>query len=260
MSAVLIKFVIRLGDPNFSGGPLFHRWLPRGIQDCIETQVAGGQLRLWFERRGYTEQGMVRFDFERREVDDSIVVKQGRLDAGPLFGMLNLDSVTSTTLDVLKRDVTGDAEYVSLGRTIIKSLHPVLARLVEHLRVRYGQYWLTPLEKWDSRYRSIGAICDDWNMGWSEDNGATWHRFKPDKSVRNYGPLERTKFNEYMTQSDWAALKASVEKGEELPLAAELVTNSHRLASELQLRHALVEACSMLFPNLFVLGSRHPKH
>jgi len=246
MPAVLIKFIIRLGEPNFSGGPLFHRWLPRGIQDSIETRVASGELRLWFERRGYTEKGMVRFDFRRNEVDDSILAKQGRLDAGPLFGTLTLQDVSGTALDVLRRDVTGDAEYLGFGKTIIKSLYLVLARVVEHLRIRYGQYWLTPLEKWDSRYRSIGAICEDWNMCWSEDNGTTWHPFKPDKSVRKYGPLDRTKFDEYMTQSDWAALKESVEKSNDPPLAAELVTNAHRLASEFQLRHALVEACSAL--------------
>jgi hypothetical protein len=117
---------------------------------------------------------------------------------------------------------------------------------VKHLRVRFGQHWLTPPEEWDSRYRSLGAVCDDWNMSWSDDNGQTWHRFKPDRSVRNYGPLARTPFGEYMIKSDWAALKTMVERGDDPPLAAELVTNSHRLVSQIELRHGLVEACSAL--------------
>lgn len=243
---VLIKFIVRLGDVNFSGGPLFHRWLPRGIQDCIETEVKVGHLQLWFERRGHTHAGMVQFTFERHEVDDTIVAKQGRLDAGPLFGMVKLENVASSLMNVLRRDLTGNAEYVTLGKNVIQSLYPMIERLLKHLRFQYGQHWLKPPDAWDSRSRSLGAVCDDWNMNWSEDNGKTWHRFKPNKSVRNYGALERTNFSEYMTQSDWAALKASVEKGRDPTLSAELVTNSHYLAAQLELRNAVVEACSAL--------------
>jgi hypothetical protein len=100
-AGVLIRFIIRLGDVNFGGGPLFHRWLPNGIQDSIQTQVEIGHLQLWFEKRGITDNGMVQFSFKRHEVDDKIVARQGRLDAGPLFGMLKLNDVTRTLMTAL---------------------------------------------------------------------------------------------------------------------------------------------------------------
>jgi hypothetical protein len=246
MACVLIRFIIRLGDVNFAGGPLFHRWLPRGIDDSIEANVEVGHLQLWFERRGYTENGMVRFSFERHDVEESIVKKQGRLDAGPLFGTLNVENVADNVMEGLRRDLTSDPACMEFGKRIVKSVYPVIERLAKHLRVQYGQHWLTPPEKWDSRYRSLGALCADWNMSWSEDDGQTWHPFKPDNSVRNYGPLEQTKFNEYLTQEDWLAVKSAVEKGDAPTLAAELAANSHRLISDLEMRHALVEACSAL--------------
>lgn len=246
MADLLIRFIIPLGnDADFGGGPSFHRWLPRGIEDAIETDVEFGHLQLWFERRGYTER-MVQFDFERHEVDPHIVPKQGRLDAGPLFGKLQLTKAPDDVIEVLRRDLTGDVRYVALGKSVVKSVHPIIERLLWLLRERYGQHWLKALEPWDSRRLSLGAICCDWNVSWSDDNGASWHAFKPDKSVRNYDAIEPTKFNEYLTQSDWFNLKTALEKGDNPSLATELVTNSHRLISDVELRHAVVEAVSAL--------------
>ncbi len=246
MLDLIIRFIIPLGnDANFGGGPSFHRWLPRGIEDAIETNVEVGHLQLWFERRGYTE-NIVQFDFERQEVDADLVSKQGRLDAGPLFGRLRLADVPNDVIDVLRRNLTGDANYVALGKSVVKSVHPIIERLLRLFRQRYGQHWLKVLGPWDSRRLSLGAICYDWNMSWSDDSGANWHPFKPDKMARKYDAEERTKFNEYLTQSDWLDLKTATEKGDYPSLATELVTNSHRMLSESQLRHAVVEAVSAL--------------
>jgi hypothetical protein len=45
MAGLLIKFAIRLGDSvDFSGGPLFHRWLPRGMEDAIELEPVSAIL------------------------------------------------------------------------------------------------------------------------------------------------------------------------------------------------------------------------
>jgi hypothetical protein len=246
MADLVIRFLIQMrDDASFGGGPSFHRWLPNGIEDAIGMNIEVGQLQLWFERRGYTE-GMVHFDFERHEVDPSIVPKQGRLDAGPLFGRLHLANVPRDVADALRQELIGDARYVAFGKSVVKSLHPVIERLIRLFRERYGQHWLKVLEPWDSRRLSLGAICLDWNMSWSDDGGANWHPFKPDKSVRSYEAIESTKFNEYLTQADWFDLKTAVEKGDDSSLATELVTNSHRLLSEAELRHAVVEAVSAL--------------
>jgi hypothetical protein len=246
MADLVIRFLIQMrDDASFGSGPSFHRWLPNGIEDAIGMNIEVGQLHLWFERRGYTEE-MVHFDFGRHEVDTSIVRKQGRLDAGPLFGRLHVANVPHDVADALRQEMTGDARYVAFGRSVVKSVHPIIERLIKLFRERYGQHWLKTLEPWDSRRLSLGAICSDWNMNWSDDNEASWHPFKPDKSVRSYDGIESTKFNEYLTQSDWLDLKTAVEKGDDSSLATELVTNSHRLLSEAELRHAVVEAVSAL--------------
>ena len=185
MADLLIKFIIRLGNnAGFGGGPLFHRWLPQASESAIDVRVETGHLQLWFERRGYTDNNMVRFSFERHEVDDSIVQKQGKLDAGPLFGRLRITNVSSGDLDVLRHDRIGDTRYVELGKNIIESVNPVVERLSRLLRVRYGQHWLKEMQVWDSRYISLGAICTGWDMRWSDDNGSNWRSFKPDKMVR----------------------------------------------------------------------------
>jgi hypothetical protein len=247
MAGLLIKFAIRLGDSvDFSGGPLFHRWLPRGMEDAIELETGVGHLRLWFERLGYTEENMVHFDFQRHEVNDAIVPKQGKLDAGPVFGLLNIDKISDSVLDEVRKSVVADSGYVDLGKRIVKSVAPVAERFIKILKVRYGQHWLNSPPSWDSRYSSLGAICEDWDMRWSDDDGKNWHVFKPDKSIRYYPSEEKTNFSEYLGQSDWNDLKLAVENGDDVSLSAQLVANSHRLLSLDEPRHALVEACSAL--------------
>src|SRR6266851_580548 len=120
MLDLIIQFIIPMGNnANFSDGPSFHRWLSRGIEDAIETDVEIGHLQLWFERRGFTER-MVQFHFDRHEVDAHIVAKQGRIDAGPLFGRLHLTKAPNDIIDVLRRDLTGDTHYVALGKSVVK--------------------------------------------------------------------------------------------------------------------------------------------
>src|SRR5438445_13025050 len=104
MPDLLIKFILRLGSKTgFGGGPLFHRWLPRGDKDAISVEVEAGDLQLCLERRGHVNEGFVFFDFDRRAVDDSIVRKQGMLDGGPLFGRLRLSDISEQELEFLRR-------------------------------------------------------------------------------------------------------------------------------------------------------------
>ena len=89
MTTMLLKFRINLElyelqTLNRNHGPLFHRWLPDGQQDSIvlDTGHPNSDLEVWFERRGFVDDGWIRFDYKRREVDPEIMSKQGVLDAG----------------------------------------------------------------------------------------------------------------------------------------------------------------------------------
>jgi hypothetical protein len=246
MSALWIRFIIRLSDDaDFAGGPSFHRWLPRGLRDAISVDTDLGKLHLWFERRGYENNGWIKFHFDRHEVDDALMDKQGKLDAGPLLGRLQIDQVAPDALEALRRDSLENPQYMEFGKKIVKTVLPHFRRVVDLLRVQYGQHWLQPLELWDSRSLSLGALCAGWNMSWSDDEGKTWRQFKPDKMHRTY-KLQNPKFNEYLTESDWMDLKAAIERGDGVAVSAELVANTHRLLSEGELRYACVEAASAL--------------
>jgi hypothetical protein len=245
MPELLIKFIVRLGgEPGFRGGPLFHRWLPDGEKDAISVKVEAGHLQVSFDRCGSVKEGSIVFDFDRREVDNTIVSRQGMLDGGPLFGRLRLSDISDQELEVLRHDEIGHPFYLKLAKRIVKSAFPAIAHLIALVRLRYGQHWLTAPEPWDSRHRSLGAFAVDWNMSWSED-GTTWRRFAPEKETRHY-PFTNTKFDEYLTQSDWLAIKTSVEKGDAIPLTTELIMNGHRLLAEGEFRYAAIEAASAL--------------
>jgi hypothetical protein len=73
---------------------------------------------------------MVHFDFQRHEVNDAIVAKQGKLDAGPVFGLLNVDKISDSMLDAIRKSVVADSGYVDLGKRIVKSVTPVAERFI----------------------------------------------------------------------------------------------------------------------------------
>jgi hypothetical protein len=81
MSALLIRFKIELANPDFASyephyGPLFHRWLPDGDHDAIvlKTDDPNLELKVWFERRGFVENGNIQYSPSRFEVDPAVHV------------------------------------------------------------------------------------------------------------------------------------------------------------------------------------------
>ena len=102
MSTLLLKFKINLEEHNGSTyskhkGPLFHRWLPDGEKDAIilDTGDTNAELRVWFERFGCIRKdgNFITYDYERREVDADIMLKQAVLEAGPIMGLLKIKAI-----------------------------------------------------------------------------------------------------------------------------------------------------------------------
>jgi hypothetical protein len=87
MATLTIRFMWTLLNQNvrfhYAFGPLFARWLPDGEMDklSIPTDDSDIQLHVWIERRGYVD-GLIHYDYKRKEVDENLMTRQARLDGG----------------------------------------------------------------------------------------------------------------------------------------------------------------------------------
>lgn len=270
MSMLLLKFVIDLQDPSLSPiashhGPLFHRWLPAGEQDALSLRTGDDKahLKIWFERRGFVDDGFIRFDYNRQDVDPEIIPKQALLDGGPLMGLLEIHELPEDQGMALQRNQIGDALYIRLGRRVVnRLLHRPVANLLNILRANYGQYWIPQLEPWDSRYESLGSYCSRLNLRWSLDGGNTWTPFRPDEPKWSLVLGIRVRPSEYLAQRDWEELSRVVQERYEPSLAASLVGEAHKFVDQGKLKHALIEGVTALerAVNEFIRARLHGRH
>jgi len=256
MARLLLRFKVNLQDYSISplnrwNGPLFHRWLPNGEADAI-TVVRKDQnceFKLWFERFGFVDDGEIIFDSKRHEVDPNLMRKQAKLEAGPLSGQLLIWDLTEEEITPLKNTMTNDDGYIRLGKKVQGLLCPVLSKFINILRTNYGQYWIKPLEDWDSRECTIGSYCHlRLNLQWSLDEGQSWEKFMPGKAkgfIYSTMSLDRD-FKEYLSEQDWQDLSQALEQDYEPSLAASILSLAHQLCDEDDLKHAFIEGVSAL--------------
>jgi hypothetical protein len=258
MSTLLLKFALLLENYNVPSvmqhhGPLFHRWLPDGIKDAIvlNTGDSNAKLKVWFERHGYVDTGHIKFDYERKEADPSIIPTQAILEGGPLYGQLEIQGLSEENLTCLKEDKVGSEAYAKLGKRIIKEIiHPTISRFIDILRTNYGQYWIRNIRPWDSRKRSLGDYCHSvLNLKWSLDEGKTWKPFIPDKP--KIGPITLTvlkeeDFAEYLTEKDWRKLENVFNEGYRPSLACFLISQTYELLDQGNIKYALIDGVSAL--------------
>ena len=255
MSMLLLKFVINLENYDLSiitrhHGPLFHRWLPDGESNAIvlNTEDPNAKLKVWFERRGYVDNGFVRFDYQRKEVDPKIIPTQAILDGGPLFGLLEIQGISEEKLTCIRENKVGNEAYVKLGKKIVKKLIcPPVHKFIDILRTNYGQYWIRNFDEWDSRRESLGSYCrTTLQLKWSLDGGKTWESFEPDERVYNVTLTASKDFAGYLTEKDWNELAKVVQEGYEPSLASFLLSRAQQLLDQGNLKYALVEGVSAL--------------
>jgi hypothetical protein len=255
MPTLLLRFAIVLENSaiepydRLSGerrhGPLFHKWLPDGEQDSIELNVdePEAELRVWFEQNGFIENGRVRFDYERQELDATIISQHPILDAGPLIGTLKLPNVPEDAFESIQENRVGDPAYVAFGRRVAHLIYEPVARLIDVLRTNYGQYWINPLKEWNPRGQSLGSYFSlVIQTKWSVDDGVNWSDFLPDNPEllpTTDGSAET--YEALLTQQDWRELQKHLSEGYEPKLAAELVTTTHQLIERQDLRGAVLQ-------------------
>jgi hypothetical protein len=257
MGTILFDFVVQLKDSNQPypfghEGPLFHRWLPDGEKDAIALNTGDPQaeLKVSFERRGFMDDGHVRFKWNRREVDPSVIPRQAVLEGGYMVGWLKIE-VPDEELENLGKFSTGDPAYEVLGKRVVRLIRPPVNKLINLLRANYGQYWLREVREWDSRSNSLGSYCAILGLRWSLDSGKTWSEFTPTERFSEHFSVGRMSSDEefrreLLTEDDWRELPNVVNGGYEPPLAAFILIRAYQLLEQGHLRQAFIEGVTAL--------------
>ncbi|MBE9513549.1 MAG: hypothetical protein IMY83_00765, partial [Chloroflexi bacterium] len=258
-STLLLKFKLRLEcSPIRSGalytpgvfGPQFHRWLPDGEKDAIvlDTGDLSATLKVWFERWGFVDGNLIRFDYERQEVEPEIMVQQGRLDAGPLIGLLEIRRLSQEDIASLEQDQADDARYVALEKRVIRLFYHPVNRFLSILRTQYGQYWVPVIEKWDSRKESPSAYLNRFGYPrWSLDGGKTWEVFRSGTIRLSVGALRKQQdFREYLTEEDWRETANLVQQGWGASPAASIMIEAVELFDRGYVRYSIIDAVTAL--------------
>jgi len=233
-------------------GPLFHRWLPNGRDDALEIELPDEKARifLWFERRGYVdENGFIRFDHKKKEVDKAIIPRQALLEAGALFGCVVLEDVAVEEYECVIEDKTDDQGYISLGKRVVQTMvDPFLTRITKILRDTYGQYWIDIPSSFDSRKKSLGQHCDHRAMKWKTLSGKKGD-FLPTKKTSAGIALTGSmslNFNDYLDKTSWFNLGELLNTSYEPSIALEIASRANSLLDGGRIQHALVECITSL--------------
>ena len=251
-------------------GPLFHKWLPDGKTDSITLDTDGStNLQVWFERRGFSggDNDFIRFHPNRKEVDPNKIPRQAVLVGGALFGELTIPNIDETIIQLIQTPESNNADYVALGKRIIKIIYQPVSKFIELLRIVYGQYWISQIEKWDSRDQSLGSYCSSWQMRWSSDNGNSWHEFIPDERVtRTIIIMEGDefgdeKFNTLIRHEDWLQLPAQLQKLSDPKInesfaVSDILLQSFQFLDQGNIRQALIEGVIALETVIGEFGRR----
>jgi hypothetical protein len=253
MNTIYLKFGIHLSnsfEDYESKGISFHRWLPNGESDAINLKTKSNdvELKIWFKRMGFVRNNGIEYKLNKEEFDDSIMVKQGKLFSGPLFGFITIKNIPDDVLKSIDKGSLGDKNYISLGKKIVLDyLYPPLNNFLNIIRFNYGQYWIKELKRWDSTEMSLGSYCDDIYLKWSTDK-INWKPFIPDERVMKYNAFmssEKT-FMEFLTQDDWRKLGEYTNSHEVDSEVIFILTKSRKALENKDYRYAVIEGICAL--------------
>jgi hypothetical protein len=253
---LLLKFAVILtkSERFKTHGPIFTKWLPNGENDSISVNIdnlngISANLNIWFERRGFVQDGRILFDYRRKEVDPKIMSIQEILDAGPLFGLIKISGLTIEDIKILSENKIGNDRYVDLGKIIVKKIiFPNVYRIINIIRINYGQYWIEPINSWDSRIESLGSYCQNIELKWSSD-GKNWQSFIPNEPI-SYVTLQLREAGKEetisLTEKDWQDISELSLTNYDPTLAAECLARTNELLNQGNLKYAIIEAVTAL--------------
>ena len=251
MTILEVQFGVWLGgqdSPFGVQGALFHRWLPNGELDAIEvpTEDKAARVKVWFDRKGYVENGWIKYDHKRTEIPEELMRRQALLDAGALLGRITLNDVSQEQLDAVQGQQEGNVHYVAVGKRVAKYVYKAVLKVVRVLKWSYGQYWLEEPSPWDSRNQTVGSYLHGRVQVWFDSRDGR-RPFRPNSiSITLTSRVGATKCADYITELDWQAVARAISGGSTPPISARTLVEANRLAVHGQLRQAVVEAATAL--------------
>ena len=249
-------------DPFWPGvdpvGPAFYRWMPDGRSDAIElpTKDKAAITRVWFERRGIVRDGWLYYDRKGKDFESGMMHRQVPVEAGHLIAESEFRSY-SNELGSLLAECTedgppaecSDPEALSrFGKRVESTLLDAVGEFVDVLRFQFGQYWLRPMETWDSRSHSLGVHMRRFNAYWRLGSEGKNGPFVPTK--KTHGPIkivERSgEYTEFMTQDDWNHLRDVFSSDIRPTTGMRVLVDAYRFLSDGDEVRALIEAVTAL--------------
>lgn len=229
--AAVFRFGVPLVDPERghpSKGVSFHRWLPAGETDALVLLEQGGaRLTVWFR--------------SNEVVSQDAMDQEGLLEAQSVQGELTLP-VSDSEAEMLGRALDVEPAVYGVAERVIRFVDPPLERLIDVLRVNFGQYWLRSWRPWDPQRQSLGGRCFAIRLRCSVEGGEPVPVVPdlPDSA----GTQHSSAFghDEYIGREDWEALMRLCTATEGPSIAVRTIASAHELLDRREFRHALIEA------------------
>jgi len=232
-------------DEFYIHGPLFHRWFPNGEKDAIVLPTTKNKIEIsvWFNRCGSVVNGFCMFSREKNEIDEKVMIKQGKLDAGRLFVKCKNIKIGDDAYNILNKNKIGDEKYKKLAKKLSKEIIPSVNSFIEVLKINFGQYWLQKLKPYDSRSGNLGHYWSILFAKWKTLRGKKWHRFKPEEGKISLNvTVDDDCYKNYLTKSDWEHIKKSLKDINKNIFATEILATAYELSDSGNLRYAFLEA------------------
>lgn len=269
MKTIKLTFKIDLRDFNHEGvneynGPTFHRFHPNNKFDKIERKLdsVDGIISFWFERRGEKKDGFIKYIYNKNQVEEEDISRQAILDGGLLFGEVTINEVPVELQQVLESNKTGDAEYISFGKKVVKEIIKHSNNLINIFRDLFRQHWIESLDTWDSTTKSLGTFCQyDLSMQYSLDNGITFSKFLPDIQRHEVHVTSNIigDYSDFILKKDWTVIKNLFENDFKPLTASFFLSLANETFNKGDLKKAFIEAVTALEKALEYILKENPK-
>ena len=254
MSGILLQFNVNFKnyeEQSLPYGPLMFRWLPDNQNDSLDFITGNSDfiLKGWFERRGIMKDYWIEYDPHKREIDESVIEKQGVLDAGILFCQLEVKNMVKEEYDAITNFKKDDKNYIKFTKKILPIMVEPINKLIRIFNQKYGQYWMKEISPHDSRSASLGIYCHQFNMKWSNDKGKTWNKFIPTPLViHGIFPAESaiSCAENYIKKEDWINILDDLKRDFPPVLPLQLLVRSWAYFNQDRIELSVIEGVTSL--------------
>jgi hypothetical protein len=186
------------------------------------------------------DNGFVKFAYDCRDFDATVIPTQGRLDAGPLLGDLDVD-LSVDDITALAANGAGEA----VAKRILHLIQTPVTRFVRTLRTHFGQYWLSDWPSFDSRSHTIQVALTAISLRWQPDGEGNWQTVEVgERRLMLAGSTPgKGHYAKFLTRDDWEELKC-LAKDYDPTQATVQIGVTHEALDRGDLKLALIDAAT----------------